>query len=460
MQAIWETVVAVREERLRAGKERPLPKQLVVTLDNTTKQNKGSFVAAWLKLLVRQGVFATAEVMFLDVGHTHDKVDQFFSRIAIYLRTHNAPDRKALAKAIKASYKTKGGLRPKVIFWEKVGNVSGWFKEVGLKKNALAGCTGYQYFRFRRVLGKTVMQVRSHCRNVPGDDWRGIKEHSAYHDVFDGLPSPKFVAACEAGTLPPGQPRNPMQSKNPVSEKTREDRWNSRAQALLQTHELFPAVFPEASLRDCQAILALERSKEPMVWHWDAAVVRAILGTDVDEDTGAEPQRRGGDDNSESDKEQDDSVDEADQEAPWMWAGMKLPQRNEIYIVREDGEHPFTVWRVMHRCKSAGDVKRATSALPADLVPPGTKANDEVYGDLTYACEQWKLREGEDPVSGSYKKIPVDVATPMDSSWALKVKLTGTSSNSKLQVASQRRLQLVLEKWALEEHDEEQHDKE
>ena len=63
-----------------------LPKVLKLQVDNTTKQNKGQFLYGYLDLLVEYGVFETVEVSFLPVGHTHEDIDQFFSRISVWLR--------------------------------------------------------------------------------------------------------------------------------------------------------------------------------------------------------------------------------------------------------------------------------------------------------------------------------------------------------------------------------------
>jgi hypothetical protein len=67
-------------------KEGPLPKVLKLQVDNTTKQNKGQYLYGYLDLLVEYGVFESVEVSFLPVGHTHEDIDQFFSRISVWLR--------------------------------------------------------------------------------------------------------------------------------------------------------------------------------------------------------------------------------------------------------------------------------------------------------------------------------------------------------------------------------------
>jgi hypothetical protein len=68
------------------AKKGPLPEILKIQLDNTTKQNKGQYVFGYLDLLVEYAVFKDVEVSFLPVGHTHEDIDQFFSRISVWLR--------------------------------------------------------------------------------------------------------------------------------------------------------------------------------------------------------------------------------------------------------------------------------------------------------------------------------------------------------------------------------------
>lgn len=67
-----------------------LPKQLFLQLDNTTGSNKGQYLFSYLGMLISAGVFERVLVSFLPVGHTHEDIDQFFSRIAERLTNHDA----------------------------------------------------------------------------------------------------------------------------------------------------------------------------------------------------------------------------------------------------------------------------------------------------------------------------------------------------------------------------------
>lgn len=57
------------------------PKHLVVQSDNTTAQAKNTYVTMFLAFLVAKYKFATTNLFFLPVGHTHEDIDQFFGVI-------------------------------------------------------------------------------------------------------------------------------------------------------------------------------------------------------------------------------------------------------------------------------------------------------------------------------------------------------------------------------------------
>ena len=83
--------IEVLQRTLRAYEEsgKTLPPELYLQLDNTCKQNKSRFLMAYLGELVRAGVFREIYVSFLPVGHTHEDVDQVFSRFAMAIRVHD-----------------------------------------------------------------------------------------------------------------------------------------------------------------------------------------------------------------------------------------------------------------------------------------------------------------------------------------------------------------------------------
>ena len=114
-------------------KEGKLPPKLCLQLDNTTKQNKGRFLFTFLAMLLHDGIFKEIEGSFLPVGHTHEDIDQFFSRMSVYLRSHNAPSRRALGQCIQRAY-TKNGKVPIIKHWDSIANISAYLDSRSLTK--------------------------------------------------------------------------------------------------------------------------------------------------------------------------------------------------------------------------------------------------------------------------------------------------------------------------------------
>jgi hypothetical protein len=85
----------------------PLPPVLFLQLDNATSENKNRYVAAFLAQLVQDGVFKKIIVNFLPVGHTHEDIDQMFSRVSVYIKKHNAETPSRLIDCINSSVNFK-----------------------------------------------------------------------------------------------------------------------------------------------------------------------------------------------------------------------------------------------------------------------------------------------------------------------------------------------------------------
>jgi hypothetical protein len=75
-----------KEELYRRKNGMRWPHTLYLQMDNTSKDNKNSYMFAYLTYLVQSGVFKAVEVNFLPVGHTHEDIDQLFSVLTRRLR--------------------------------------------------------------------------------------------------------------------------------------------------------------------------------------------------------------------------------------------------------------------------------------------------------------------------------------------------------------------------------------
>ncbi|KAI8522104.1 hypothetical protein Bbelb_018580 [Branchiostoma belcheri] len=67
-----------------------LPPILFIQADNCYRENKNKFMLAFLDLLVHKRIFREIQLSFLMVGHTHEDIDQMFSRVADKLRHQEA----------------------------------------------------------------------------------------------------------------------------------------------------------------------------------------------------------------------------------------------------------------------------------------------------------------------------------------------------------------------------------
>lgn len=81
IETLYRTLKA-EEERRNEG----LPRTLYLQLDNCFRENKNTYVIAYLCWLVERLVFDEVFLSFLPTGHTHFDPDQFASRIAVAVR--------------------------------------------------------------------------------------------------------------------------------------------------------------------------------------------------------------------------------------------------------------------------------------------------------------------------------------------------------------------------------------
>ena len=99
---IFETLMMIR---LQLG---TLPKKLIIHADNTTKETKNLivlFFIVWLLAHTRNTPLQEVCVVFLMVGHTHDLVDQFFSRVSVALHGRDIYNMGTLWQVLEESMK-------------------------------------------------------------------------------------------------------------------------------------------------------------------------------------------------------------------------------------------------------------------------------------------------------------------------------------------------------------------
>ena len=170
-----------------------LPPILFLQLDNTAKQNKCKYLLGFLALLVHYNVFEEILVSFLLVGHTHEDIDQLFSRVAVWLRRHDARSRleflEAFVKAFHAKKmrweghtRTEANTHTENV--EEAANISDFFdandilNDMSSSKGSNGIGTFHQFKFVKDASGAVVMYVREWCStNLNDDPWRGLKKN-------------------------------------------------------------------------------------------------------------------------------------------------------------------------------------------------------------------------------------------------------------------------------------------
>ena len=260
IQALWDTICDIFR------KEGRLPRTLYLQLDNTTKQCKGRYVFGFLGLLVQMGVFDKIIVGFLPVGHTHEDIDQFFSRIAVFMRNHSAFTREQFGKCVENSY-TKNNQKPIVRHWDSVANISDWMKK---KIGKVSGLMGFRHFKIIRVIREDrEPEIRWMCRDSPGsvdltDTWRGPVELSSHVDLFP-KGAPDLLADAQAGIMPPCKRSTANQSAASFSEML------VKVRAGLESLRLYLNGFTEEHFDSCTAMADMVGTPldVPIPFNWD-----------------------------------------------------------------------------------------------------------------------------------------------------------------------------------------------
>ncbi|KAL9965925.1 hypothetical protein ACROYT_G029792 [Oculina patagonica] len=102
-----------------------LPPTLYLQLDNCYRDCKNIHIIGFCALLVKAGVFRKVRLSYLLVGHTHEDIDQLFSRISIALAKQNAVTLPDLLRVIQSAYSPT----PITCTVENIYNVKAWLRD-------------------------------------------------------------------------------------------------------------------------------------------------------------------------------------------------------------------------------------------------------------------------------------------------------------------------------------------
>jgi hypothetical protein len=155
-----------------------LPEKLFIQMDNCWRENKNQFVFGYASYLVQQKVFKNVIINFFQVGHTHNDVDQLFSKVSQYLRSNNAITLDDLHQCVKNSTSSSPTLDCKHI--ENVPNISRMMQENNWL-NSICGHTDPRVFQFEQtdkgvgILFKQNMRDSNFC-NANGEPFILLRE--------------------------------------------------------------------------------------------------------------------------------------------------------------------------------------------------------------------------------------------------------------------------------------------
>jgi len=302
--------------------EGAVPPVLFLQLDNTSKQCKSRHMLGFLALLVHLGVCEDVWLSFLPVGHTHEDIDQFFSRISVYLQQHDARSRIGIAECVTRGYnkiakkkqKDKGGEvededqglgRAHVIHRDRAANMSDHLdahvSNLSADKEADNFSARRQFHLFRRpvsfsseeadALGDDVVrrfkqevgfEVHLEARTDAKGDWTkawmtGMKACAASTRVFKYHEATTMDFLLDRAALfadvPPAQPSQPAKYDDDVDGQERK---KDLAKVTRDTRRLMEARlgFTEEDKADLEECLSIINSTDDLDFDWDLAAYK------------------------------------------------------------------------------------------------------------------------------------------------------------------------------------------
>ena len=214
------------------------------------------------------GTFRKIIVSFLPVGHTHEDIDQFFSRIAMLLRTRDAHSRLELARIIShvhASSSEWGRVRL-VKHWENVANISDWLGDSRVYD--MPSVTQWQQFKFaKNPTSKAVMLMAREWPGERGDYWSGMVKNDTSQRIWKSDDIPNLLL--EYDSVPPAQ--------SPLKPATLEtiSRIEDGVKSLLKHIGA-----NQGDSNDTMHLLKVYSTPAPnFTFDWNKDTIRSLLGT-------------------------------------------------------------------------------------------------------------------------------------------------------------------------------------
>ncbi|XP_076090729.1 uncharacterized protein LOC143062813 isoform X2 [Mytilus galloprovincialis] len=165
-----------------------LPPTLYLQADNAAKDNKNNYVLMFLAMLVKAEIVKKIKLSFLMVGHTHEDVDQFFSRISVKCHQQAAVTLPDLHQLISTSVKPMPSIQHINSLWD--------FRKLATSDYSLCDFKDIHHFVFRKADDKVTLKFK----NWPlhSEPYRELDVTNAIPDldvpsIVEGI-QPKFTS--------------------------------------------------------------------------------------------------------------------------------------------------------------------------------------------------------------------------------------------------------------------------
>ena len=190
----------VRIQQECSQRQRRMPEVLFIQLDNVGT-NKNHHLIAYCSWLVKTGVFKKIKIGFLIAGHTHENIDQMFSRFSIRLRRKECFTLPELMKVAEECFTPV----PKFILTTEIPNIAEWLDGITYDQDS--------------IQNKMKNITHSHQFKIAKDvDGKVLVQCKQYSTSRDWLPSPGVEVLCG---LPSAVTPNRVQQQPLVPHQTR-----------------------------------------------------------------------------------------------------------------------------------------------------------------------------------------------------------------------------------------------
>jgi hypothetical protein len=155
------------------------PRHLCIQSDNPVSQAKNTWFTLFLAWLVSAGLFESATLNFLRVGHTHEDIDQFFSLIvSLILKCHDYETPDELLVFLETELRPKFSGRGECVLTRTVTGIYDWSSWLTGLGRSMTGC-----FQNRAGAEAPHSLTFKMWESLRPYEWRGFQGHQGHGDT-------------------------------------------------------------------------------------------------------------------------------------------------------------------------------------------------------------------------------------------------------------------------------------